>query len=348
MQASLRTVAALASTIGLAAAGLANADESAAPEPVFPAYSVPLGIAMESLPYPAPVRFLPLEIEGQTLRMAYMDVPAAGAPNGRTIVLLHGKNFAGFYWDGPIRLLTEAGYRVVVPDQIGFGKSAKPDIHYSFDLLVANTLALLDALKVGRVDLLGHSTGGAIAIRFARTHPERVEHLLLEDPIGLEDYRRYVAPQTTEALIQAELTQTQAGYRKFVQGYFVTWKADYERLVEPYARMMLSGEYPRYAKASALTYQMIYQQPVVYDLPFIRLPSLLIYGAADHAALGRQFVTPEVRQQMGNFPELARAAQQAMPGLKIVEIPDCGHIPHVEAPERFNRALLDFLATPPR
>jgi pimeloyl-ACP methyl ester carboxylesterase len=63
---------------------------------------------------------------------------------------------------------------VVAPDQIGWGKSPKPDIHYSFQLLAANTAALLDHLGVGKVAVLGHSTGGMTAVRFTLMHPDRV------------------------------------------------------------------------------------------------------------------------------------------------------------------------------
>lgn len=79
-----------------------------------------------------------------------MDVLPTSKSNGRVVVLLHGKNFYGSYWENTIKTLSAAGYRVVVPDQIGFGKSAKPNITYSFDLLAANTLELLDKLKLDR------------------------------------------------------------------------------------------------------------------------------------------------------------------------------------------------------
>src|SRR6202166_3860657 len=85
----------------------------------------PYGIDLEGFPYPYPVSLLPVVNDGEALRMAYMDVPAA-QPNGRTAVLLHGRNFPSSYWAPVIKVLSEAGYRVVVPDQIGFGKSSKP------------------------------------------------------------------------------------------------------------------------------------------------------------------------------------------------------------------------------
>jgi hypothetical protein len=62
-----------------------------------PSYAEPLGIGLEGWPYPYPVQFMPLEVGGQRLRMAFMDVAPTGTPNGRAVVLLHGKNFDSSY-----------------------------------------------------------------------------------------------------------------------------------------------------------------------------------------------------------------------------------------------------------
>src|SRR3954467_964380 len=80
----------------------------------------------QSVTYPYPVQFLPLTIEQQQARMAYMDVQPA-KPNGQTVLLLHGKNFNGYYWKEVIATLSNNGYRVVVPDQVGWGQSDKPN-----------------------------------------------------------------------------------------------------------------------------------------------------------------------------------------------------------------------------
>src|SRR6202171_5315813 len=89
----------------------ANAADAAAREPY--------GIGLEGFAYPYPVSMLPLTNDGEQVRMAYMDV-APMQPNGRIVVLLHGRNFPSSYWAPVIRALVDAGYRVVVPDQIGF------------------------------------------------------------------------------------------------------------------------------------------------------------------------------------------------------------------------------------
>ena len=308
-----------------------------------PTYSTPLGIALESYSYPNSVQFLPLEIEGQVVRMAYMDVLPADS-NGRSVVLLHGKNFYGSYWENTIEALTAEGYRVIVPDQIGFGKSSKPDIAYSFDLLAANTAKLLDELKVTQVAVVGHSMGGMLAVRFARNYPNRTTHLALENPIGLEDYRFKVPPQTTQQLIESEFKQTTESIRAYRKNYFVTWKPEqYERFVEVAARVRLSGEFPRYARASALTYQMVYQQPVRHEFGLIEPPTLLVIGQEDRTALGKNLVSEAVAKTLGQYPQLGLAAAQDIPDSQLVELENVGHIPHLEAPEKFHNALLDFL-----
>lgn len=309
------------------------------------AYSAPLGIAMESWPYPHPVKYLPLEIEGQPVRMAYMDVAPPARSNERTVVLLHGKNFYGSYWEGPIKALTSAGYRVVVPDQVGFGKSSKPDIAYSFDLLAENTMKLLDALGVDKASVVGHSMGGMLAVRIARNYPQRTAHLVLENPIGLEDYRFTVPPQPTSKIYENELNDTDpARIRAFLKRYVVEWKPEaYERFVEVRARIALSGEYPRWAKASALTYQMIYQQPVRHEFGLIRTPTLLIIGQEDRTVVGRNFVSEDVLRTLGQYPQLGKSAARDIPGSRLVELKSVGHIPHLEAPQVFNEAVMSFI-----
>jgi len=321
--------------------GAAATSFAQTPLPAEPQYSKPLGIAMQEFPYPFPVSFLPLEIEGQPARMAYMDV---GPRTGKTVLLMHGKNFYGSYWEGTIRALNAEGYRVVVPDQIGFGKSSKPDINYSFDLLAANTTKLLDSLQITRVAVVGHSMGGMLAVRFARSHPERTTHLILENPIGLEDYRFKVPPSTTQAQYETEFKNIDSvKHRAFLKSYFVQWKPEYESFVEVRTRVTLSGEYPRWAKAAALTYQMIYQQPVRHEFGLIKAPTLLVIGQADRTTIGRGLVSEDVLKTLGQYPALGKAAARDIPNSKLVELPNVGHIPHLEAPTQFHQALLDFL-----
>jgi pimeloyl-ACP methyl ester carboxylesterase len=149
----------------------------------------PAGINLENINYPFPVKFMATPMQWQSLRMAYMDIQPE-KPNGKSILLLHGKNFNGSYWEATAKELRKQGYRVIIPDQVGFGKSSKPrQFQYSFQLLAMQTKSLLDSLGINKTIVIGHSMGGMLATRFALMYPSIIEKLILEDPIGLEDYQ---------------------------------------------------------------------------------------------------------------------------------------------------------------
>ena len=303
----------------------------------------PLSITMESYDYPYQVEFMSLTIEGQDLRMAYMNVPPEGKDLGRAVLLLHGKNFFGAYWKETIRVLAKNGYRVIIPDQLGFGKSSKPNIHYSFHLLASNTKKLLDVLGVKEVSVVGHSMGGMLATRFALMYPEMVSHLILENPIGLEDYRSIVPYASLEQLYQAELNAPNEGIRNYHKSYYVQWKPEYEEYATVAIRWKASGEYPRLVLSSALTYQMIYEQPVCHEFANIHAKTLLVIGQADRTVVGKARVRKDLLASVGQYPELGRRTAKLISGSNLVEIPNVGHIPHLEATERFHKELLSFL-----
>ena len=305
-----------------------------------------LGICLEEYEYPYPVRFFRVSSDLQSLQMAYMEIAPDTEPNGKTVVLFHGKAFGCYYFQDVIRALIGAGYRVVAPDQIGWGKSPKPDIHYSFQLLAANTAALLDHLDVGKVAALGHSTGGMTVTRFALMNPDRVTHLVLEDPLGLADYRLGIPPQSEETLYDHEVHWTDPRViRDYVKGYFVHPDPKiWEPLADVLVRVSLSPDYPRWARSAALTFQMIYQQPVRYEYHRIAPPTLLIVGAEDHVVPLGQYAEPEEAARLGDFVELSAEAARDIPRATRVVVPDCGHIPHLEAPDQFVAELLRFLA----
>ena len=84
------------------------------------------GARLEGFDYAYPVKIYSFTSQRQPLEMAYLDIPASGQANGKTVMLLHGKNFCAGTWEPTIKVLTQAGYRVMAPDQIGFCKSSKP------------------------------------------------------------------------------------------------------------------------------------------------------------------------------------------------------------------------------
>jgi pimeloyl-ACP methyl ester carboxylesterase len=311
-----------------------------------PAPREPYGIDLEGFAYPYPVNLLPLVNDGEQLRMAYMDV-APAQPNGRVVVLLHGRNFPSSYWAPVIKTLADAGYRVIVPDQIGFGKSSKPAGELHFDTLARNTVALLDHLQIAKADIVAHSLGGMLGVRIARAYPERVAHLLLAAPIGLEDYRLYVPPTPTEKIVENEDRLTAEGYRKQLETNY-SLKLPPEQ-VTPFidARFNIKGsaEYPRWLRAFVSSGQMIYREPVVHEIPEITEPTLFIMGADDHNAPGRPNAPEALRPKMGQNAELAKALAAKMPDARAEVIANAGHLVFLDAPQKFDELMLAFLGS---
>lgn len=310
-----------------------------------PASVKALGLCLENYEYPYQVHYLKLNLQGEALQMAYMDVKPEHY-NGHNIMLLHGKNFNGAYWATTIKALTQSGFRVIVPDQIGFGKSSKPaHLQYTFQLLAQNTKTILDSLGISKISVLGHSMGGMVATRFVLMYPAIVEKFILENPIGLEDWKLKVPYQPVDAWYKSELKQNYESIRKYQsESYYDNkWKPEYDEWVNVQAGWTLSPEYNRIAWNSALTYDMIFTQPVCYEFSHITAPTLLIIGLRDRTALGKANVSEEVKKTMGLYPELGRLTQEKIRGSQLVPLDNVGHLPHIEAFDRFISPLLGFL-----
>ncbi|MBO9727188.1 MAG: alpha/beta hydrolase [Chitinophaga sp.] len=313
--------------------------------PVFAQQIPGQDITLSQYKYPFPVHFLSLHIQGQHLKMAYMDVQPS-KPNGQTIVLLHGKNFCGAYWDSTAADLSNNGYRVIIPDQIGFGKSSKPThFQYTFQQLAQNTKALLDSLQITKAAILGHSMGGMLATRFALMYPGITEKLILENPIGLEDWKVKVPYQSIDKWYKAELQQTYEKIKQYMMDsyYAGKWSAAYDKWAQLQASWISNPDYSTVAWNSALTYDMIFTQPVLYEFENIQAPTLLIIGQRDRTALGKAAVSPEVRKTLGDYPTLGNNAAKKIPHATLVPIEGVGHLPHIEAYTQFITPLLKFL-----
>jgi pimeloyl-ACP methyl ester carboxylesterase len=182
------------------------------------------GPELQEFDYPWPVRGYAFSSQGQSMTMRYMDVAPAAAPNGRTAVVLHGKNFCSATWEQTIRALSGKGYRVIAPNEIGFCKSTKPECYqYSFQQLAANTHALLASLGIKDVVVIGHSTGGMLAARYALMYPGDTSALVLVDPIGLEDWKALGVPWlSVDQWIEREKGVTAARLRAYEQSTYYT------------------------------------------------------------------------------------------------------------------------------
>ena len=304
-----------------------------------------LDINLTNYEYPYPVQFLELNNQRQPLKMAYMDIKPNNYTN-KNIVLLQGKNFNGAYWETTIKALTKEGFRVIVPDQIGFGKSLKPEnFQYTFQQFAENTKKLLEHLKIEKTTILGHSMGGMLATRFMLMYPETAEKLVLENPIGLEDWKLAVPYKTIDWWYQSELKQNYEAIKKYqMENYYNgKWNADYQKWAELAAGWTTAPDYNKVAWNSALMYDMIFTQPVLYEFKNIKSPTLLIIGTRDKTAIGKQWASEEVKKTLGNYAELGKKTQKVIPNSKLVEIPNTGHLPHIESFDQFIKPLIVFL-----
>lgn len=301
------------------------------------------GEHLEGFQYPYPLQFFEFNSQQQNLKMGYMDVQPQHA-NGQTVVLLHGKNFCAATWQNTIQVLSQQGYRVIAPDQIGFCSSTKPQAYqYSFQQLAENTHALLQHLNIQNTVVMGHSTGGMLAVRYALMYPQQTQKLLLVNPIGLEDWKAKGVPyRTVDAWYQRELKLSAASIRAYEQKTYYSgqWKSEYERWVDMLAGLNAGAGHERVAWNSALIYDMIFTQPVYYEFPKIQVPTVLFIGTSDTTAIGSDIASPEVKKEIGNYAVLGKQAAQRIPHAKLVEFAHMGHAPQMQDPEKFHHALL--------
>ncbi len=305
-----------------------------------------LDIMLTNYEYPFNVEFFHFESQQQELKMAYMDIHPENN-NGKVIVLMHGKNFNGAYWKTTVDALTNEGYRVIVPDQIGFGKSSKPaGYQFAFQQLALNTKELLNHLSIDKVSLLGHSMGGMLATRFTLMYPEMVDKMVLENPIGLEDWK-VVAPYTSiDQHYENELQASYESTREYQLTFYYdnNWKPEYDEWVYLLTGWVEHPDYPTVAWNNAQTADMIFTQPVLYEFQNIEVPTLLIIGTRDRTAIGKNNVENEsIRDKMGLYQYLGKETQNRIPGSKLVEIDNIGHLPHIESFDLFINPLKEFL-----
>jgi pimeloyl-ACP methyl ester carboxylesterase len=313
----------------LLAAALVKPTAVSAQEPPAspPAEWGPMSINLEDVPYPHPVSYYSFTLEGHDVRMAYMDVAPLATPNGKSVILLHGMNFFGEAWAETVETLRKEGYRVVVPDQIGYGRSSKPILHYSISTHASNTKRLIDHLGIRTTDVVTHSMGGMVASRFASSYPDSVGNLAMINQIGLTDARLQRPWRDTSEVYKAALARDYAEIVRGMRAYYVNWKPEYMKYVRIHYGWIRSGEWPHMAMVRALQQQAIYSDPVVNDWPRIKARTLIIGGEKDGA----------------DYPGQARRVAETVQNGQLYVIPNVGHNPQFEAPELLYPPLLRFL-----
>ena len=330
---SKRYVLSLFVLLSLGWAGAAGAQSEPPSEP--PAEWGATAIDFSNVPYPFPVSYLDVEVYGQPLRMAYMDVAPTGTPNGQTIVLFHGFNFASYAFGETMEILTAAGFRTIAIDRLGFGRSSKPIMHYNFHIPARNTKRLLDHLGIERAAVLGHSQGGMVAARFGMTYPQTASHVVFVNQIGNSDSRpgrewnepEYTASRPTPQQYYRQVLAGQMRY--YVQG----WRPEYLKWVEAPFGLIYSGDFDRWQEVRGLISQAMWEDPVVYDWQHISSKALVIGGADD--PLSQDFAAD------------ARRLAESLQNAELLLYPGIGHNPQFENKEQFHADLIRFLLSDP-
>lgn len=299
--------------------------------------------------YQWPVKLFRFSSQLQDLEMAFMDVPPnEDSANGKTAVLFHGKNFCAATWVETIQALTEAGYRVVATDQIGFCKSSKPaDYQYSLHQLSWNTRGLLDTLGIEKVTIIGHSMGGMMAARFGLQYPGFVEKLVSVNAIGYEDYIAEGVPYISiEESVQQEAASNYTTIRAYQQEiYYVgEWREEYDVWVNMSVNIYHGSQRESFVRSQARIVDMILSQPVAPHFENLSPRTLLIIGEQDKTAIGANWSPPEVAEKLGHYDELGPEVLSRLPNGELVTFPELGHAPQISHPDQFHEALIGWLS----
>jgi pimeloyl-ACP methyl ester carboxylesterase len=294
------------------------------------------GAELQEVVYPFAVERFEFQSQQQALQMAYMHLRGDGRKP--TVVLLHGKNFSGAYWAQTAKFLQSRGYGVLIPDQIGFGKSSKP-AHYQFSFaqLADNTRALIQKLGIEKPIIVGHSMGGMLATRYALMYGDAIERLILVNPIGLEDYLEFVEYKPIDFFYAAQLKQTAEAVKAYQLKFYYDGKWDdaYDELVEFQIGWLNGPDWPQVAWNNALTYDMIFTQPVCNEWDQLKVPTRLIIGTRDRTGPGRGWKKEGVTYLLGQYQDLGKQTAAAIPNAKLYELEGLGHMPQIEAFDRF-------------
>ncbi len=295
--------------------------------------------------YPFKVKNYKFQSQGKNLEMAYMHL-MSNHSSKKVVTLLHGKNFNGAYWEETAKTLHDKGYEVIIPDQIGFGKSSKPtDYQYSFEALANNTKNLLVSLNIKSTYVVGHSMGGMLASRFGLLYPDLTEKVTLVNPIGLENYLKYVEYKDINFFYKNELKLKPENIINYQRKYYYDgeWNKRYEALTLPLVGWINSQDHQILAKVSALAYNMIFTGPVIEEFKNFLVPVSIIIGTRDRTGPGRGWKRKNVDYELGRYDRLGKQVKKRNPRINIINLDNIGHLPHIEDFKTFFNALENTL-----
>ncbi len=290
--------------------------------------------------YPFKIQRFHFSSQRKKLQMSYGDL--APQKTEKVVLLLHGKNFAGYYWNKIAKELIEKGYRVIIPDQIGFGKSSKPAYYqYSFSQLVLNTMKLMDHLEIKNYQVVGHSMGGMLATHLTQ-QDSRVEKLVLINPIGLEDYLKYVEIKDPEFFFSIEKNKSVEQFRNYQKKnyYDGKWSPRYEALLTPFKGWKNGPDWEIVAWNNALTYGPIFAEEIVSSFKDLEVPVVLVLGTRDRTGPGRNWKKKGVDRKLGQYQNLGSEIKALNPKrITLLELKGLGHMPQFEDYKKFSKVF---------
>ncbi len=275
--------------------------------------------------------------EGQ---MCFVDV---GPREGRPIVFVHGNPSWGYVFRNFIPPLVAAGYRIIVPDHLGFGRSDKPDSPdaYRIECHARRLEALLEALDLRDATIVPHDWGGPIGLYWATRHPERIHSLALLNTFVHRPLGPVVLPPPLR------LFRIRGVGELFVKALHLIARAfllgsgvrRHDRLT-PLVRKAYLAPHPSYSTRTAL---------LVFAREFPDGPRGPVADLQDriHKGLAALASCPVLIAWGGKDTILTRATldrwKQDFPRAEVLELPEAGHFLQEDAPEQIVPALLDFL-----
>lgn len=260
---------------------------------------------------------------GDGLRIHYQE---AGPADGRAVLFLHGSGPGASGWSNFRRnypFFAERGFRVLVPDTLGFGYSSKPDDRdYGLAYLAGILRRFTDALDVKSCALVGNSHGGALSIQYTLDHPEAVTHLVLMAPGGLEVRETYMKMEGIRAMMKAFLAP-EGVTRESLRTVFGLQLFDPARITDEIIeeRYQIAVTQP---KRVLTTLNVPHLAP---ELPRIECPVLGFWGMQDRFCPSSG----------------ATAIASSCPKARVLLLNRCGHWVMVEYADLFNRQAVDFL-----
>jgi pimeloyl-ACP methyl ester carboxylesterase len=269
---------------------------------------------------------------GQFIELSHgmVHYEMGGLLDRQVVVLISGFSVPYFVWDPTFDALVDAGFNVLRYDLYGRGFSDRPNIKYGQDLFDEQLWELLVRLGLReRVDLVGLSMGGAIAVTFAARHPERVRRLCLVDPAGLPWKQSFVSKAVLVPGI-GELLIKLLGDRVVLSNlrkYFYR-KKQYKAFEQEFKVQM---QYPGLKRALLSTNRSGITQGAEQDYRKVgksNIPVCLVWGKEDK-------VIPF---------ELNGRVRELLPQTEFHAVEQAAHIPHYERPEAVNPILIDFFS----